>query len=386
MLVILNGLARGDSISASFFQNRIGNLFQNVYAEEDYLSSLSLVLDKSLGKFSLYTEGQLAYFYRNPDMTFYTHELGLDYLLPFGEKTALYASLSGRGTFYRQDFNDFNYVALNFFGALKTYLSPTSILKSQYTLAYRTYRYSFFDFLQHLLQLSVDKYFSTKTTLKIELDWGYKYYFNPYSLEETTPDLFPSSGGFSQGNMKGRGNGYGKGNSPPAYIQSSPHAHEGVQIFSAGGWLAQGFGPAVGLRFSGLKQWTISGKSPFALIEEYYWVENPSYDRFSWNGHQMAGMLTALLPWDIQFKLSYTVSKKEFPGIESLDLEGLPLGLTREDKRRQVEGRMEKDFSRFSLYFSYIYVKNFSNDPLYDWNGFYISLGMGWNAPLGGKR
>jgi hypothetical protein len=84
--------------------------------------------------------------------------------------------------------------------------------------------------------------------------------------------------------------------------------------------------------------------------------------------------------------LGYTVSQKEFPGIQSLDLEGISLGITRKDKRKQIDVRMEKNFARFSVFASYFYVDNSSNDLYFDWNGHFFSVGFEWNIPLGAKQ
>jgi hypothetical protein len=84
--------------------------------------------------------------------------------------------------------------------------------------------------------------------------------------------------------------------------------------------------------------------------------------------------------------LGYTVSEMAFLGIESLDLEGNPLGIIRKDKRNRIEVSAEKNFSRFSVILSYFYVGNSSNDLYFDWSGHFISLGVEWNMPLGVDR
>jgi hypothetical protein len=135
-----------------------------------------------------------------------------------------------------------------------------------------------------------------------------------------------------------------------------------------------------------MRQWVLSGQNPFFFVEEFYIVENPSYDRFSWEGYQIGSQLTLLVPWNIQLKLRYTASLKEFPGIESLDIEGNPLGITRKDRRNQIEVRAEKNFPRFSVFASYFYVHNSSNDLYFDWSGHFFSFGIEWNIPLGEKK
>jgi hypothetical protein len=161
---------------------------------------------------------------------------------------------------------------------------------------------------------------------------------------------------------------------------------QGLQMFSLTGLIAQGIGDRIGLRISGTRQWTLSGKNPFASIEEFYLVENPTYDVFAWNGTAVSAQLTIEAPWNTQLKIGYTKSSKEFPGIEAMNMEGVSLAVTRQDTRNQWEARLEKNFPSFSFYFSYSYVDNASNDPLFDWKGNFLSAGIGWNLAWGTLR
>jgi hypothetical protein len=377
LTLILSPVLLADSFSLSFSQNMTNNLFQNRYAEKDQLSTISYYLDKTLNKFSLYAEGSYSYLFENPSLTYYVQDAGMDYIYPLDEKSAFYFSLAGRGAFYRTDYSDFNYLSANFFAAFKSYLSQTSIFKSNYSFEYKNYKDSVYDFLSNALMLSFDKYFQTKTTLKAEIDWGYKYFLRPYIDEG---EVVIDGHRYFMG-RRGRGNPSG----PVQYQYQTLTQTEGqgIQVLSLSGLIAQGLGNSIGLRLSGVQQWVISGQNPFSFIEEFYAVENPSYDRFSWDGFQLGSQLSFLLPWNILMKLEYTVSEKEFPGIESLDLEGNPLRITRKDKRNQIEVRTEKNFSRFSVTLSYSYVSNSSNDLYFDWNGHFLSLGIEWNMPLG---
>ncbi|MDH4219800.1 MAG: hypothetical protein OEY18_09130 [Candidatus Aminicenantes bacterium] len=378
--LILSPTLMADSFSLSFSQNMTNNLFQNRFAEKDQLSTFSFYLDKNLSRLSLYAEGSYSYLFKNPNLTYYVQDAGMDYLHPLNEKSAFYFSLAGRGAFYRSDYSDFNYLSANFFAAFKSYFSQTSIFKSNYSFEYKNYRDSVYDFLSHALIVSFDRYFQTNTTFKGEIDWGYKYFLHPYIYEGEVP---------IEGHryfMGGRGRGYSDKQGQKPYQTVTQTEGQGLQVFSLSGLIAQGLGNSVGLNLSGVKQWVLSGQNPFSFIEEFYAVENPSYDRFSWDGYQIGSQLTFLVPWNIQLKLGYTLSKKEFPGIESLDLEGNPLGLTRKDNRNQIEVRTEKNFPQFSVFLSYSYISNSSNDLYFDWNGHFFSLGIEWNIPLGARQ
>jgi hypothetical protein len=168
--------------------------------------------------------------------------------------------------------------------------------------------------------------------------------------------------------------------------QGSPSQSQDIQVISLSGLAAQGIGDRLGLRISGTRQWTLSGKNPFASIEEFYLIENPSYDVFSWNGSSLSAQFTVEMPWNIQLKLGYTRSRKEFPGIDALDLEGASLGRMRQDTRNQWEARLEKNFRSFSVYLNYHDIDNRSNDLLFDWRGHFLMVGVEWNINWGARE
>jgi len=378
LIFSVSAVLRADTLSLSFNQNVTDNLFQNRYGESDRLSNLGFYLDKNLGKFSLYTQGSYSYLFENPNLTYYVQDIGADALHALNQRSALYFSLSGRGAFYRADYGDFNYASINAFAAFKSYLSPTSIFKSNYTFEYKNYSSSLFDFSSHAFMISLDKFFQTKTTLKLEANWGYKTFLHPYQTEEFTTTGSPNSQG-------GKGRGRGRAGNQNQFLIRSQSEGQGIQVFSLGGLVAQGLGSRVGINLTGMKQWNLSGQNPFAYVEEYYAVENPSYDRFSWQGYQLGSQISIVLPWNIRTKLGYTLSVKEFPGIESFDIEGISMDEVREDTREQFEARLEKDFPAFSVFLSYYFIDNKSNDFYFDWEGQFFSLGVEWNLSLGGK-
>ena len=378
LLMLSVGVLRPDTLSLSLFQNMTDNLFQNTYPEPDHLSNMSFSIDKNFSRFSLFAFGEYSYLFENSDIAYYSQELGLDYLQPLNDKSALYFSLMGRGYFYKSDYSDYNYLSVNGYIALKSYLSQTSILKSNYTLEYKNYRTSIFDYISHSLFISADKYFPTKTTLKAEMNWGYKYFFQPYqtAITEAPVEMPSPQEGKGRGKHAGMGNVY---DTPDVPVSTQQEGGEGIQVFSAGFLLAQGIGNKIGINLTGMKQWVLSGENPFDFVEEFYMVENPSYDRFSWSGIQIGSQVSFLLPWNLEMKVDFKYTDKEFVGIESLSLDGEPLGLTRNDQRSQLGVSVKKNFARITLFLSYSYVGNSSNDPFYDWEGNYLTVGFTWD-------
>ncbi len=384
---------QADMLTLFLNQNATDNLFQTAFSESDHVSSLGFSLDKDLGGVTLFAEGSLSYLYENPDLTYTILDLGLDHVWVVGETSGLYLSLTGRGAFYRSEFSDFNYGALNAYGAFKSYLTPTSILKADYALTLRDYRWSQFDYVSQSLNVTMDKFFQSRTTLKAGLGWGFKYYPHPFDEgdvqtfgEDSDLDIDQSMGqGMGQG--MGRGKPAGSDSLSPVLPQASGETGgQGIQTLALSALVAQGLGDHIGVQVTGLKQWPLSGENPFMYVWEFYMVENPFYDRFSWAGHELGAQVTLLLPADIQAKLGYGFSQKEFPGVEVMDDEGNATGVGREDTRHHWQVRFSRDFHRFSLMLTYNFVNNGSNDPLFDWQGNYLALGIEWNLFLGEKQ
>jgi len=384
-VVLILGLAAAgpaDTLNLSFFQNATDNLFQTRFAERDQLSNVAFSYDKAFRPFSLFTDGQYSYLYRNSEVSYYAQDLGLDYLHSFNEKTAFYAAAKAGGAVYRSDYSDFNYLQLGSVAAVKSYLTPASILKLNYAFDYKSFRYTLFDHHSHLVNLSLDRYFESRTTVKAEAGWGYKYFIHPFLLSAAAVEE-PVYG--MSGNGMGRGSGR-MGWRGGMFRPDGSGQGQGIQIASLSGLIAQGVGDWLGFRVSAVRQWTLTGENPFSVIEEFYQVENPSYDLYSWNGYGLSGLLTIEGPWNTQLKMGYTKSLKDFPGIEALNLEGASVGAVRQDRRNQWDARLVKDFSAFSVVLGYSYVDNHSNDRLFDWRGHFLTVGVAWNLNWGGEK
>jgi len=379
-VLLLSPVLSADSITISTVQNITDLLFRRATAADNQVSSLSFILDKNLNRFSIFTYGNYTYLLENPKENFYTQDLGLDYLCSFGNKTALYISLLGSGTFYKSKYSDFNSISLNAFTSLKSYLSQTSILKSNYSFIYRNYKASLLDYWSQSLLLSLDKYFVTRTTAKVEVCWGYRHFMHldqekEYNLQKGNPPVSGGSGNEEQQNL-------GQPTSPDQVQQKA----KGIQFFSVSSLLAQSLGSKIGLNFSIMRQWILSGRNPFTCIQDFYKIENPFYDCFSWEGYQIRGQLTMLMPWLIELETEYAYSDRCFPGIESLSPMQEPLGLTRKDRRVHIDVSLQKNWPRISIFLSYAYIFNRSNDPYFDWSGHFISVGFNWNQALGGEQ
>jgi len=389
--------AWGGTVNFLFNQHATQNLFQTKDAVADQISIFSLTLDHDFSALSFLAKAEYSAFNQTSGMSFFTADLGFDYLVTAGPKSAFYFAAGGAGEFYRQTYDAFSSLGANLLGAFKTYLVPSSILKLQWQGQYAVYKDSLFDFLSQTAALSIDKYFPTRTTLKADAEYGYKYFLHPYMPEPAEPILatiLMSAGGPGGQGLSGTGNGESGGGWGGRQYQggygfiprySSEGGGAGIGHVSASLLAAQGIGDVIGLSASAVRQWIVSGENPFLSIEEFYFVQNPSSDSFSWDGYQLNGRITLNLPWDVALKTGYTYSDKTYPGVESMGLDGVPLGVVRNDLRHLLDARLQKDFRRFSVFLAYSYVDNTSTDPLFTWKSNYIMGGIEWNLPTGRK-
>lgn len=393
--------AWGGTVYLSFDQHATQNLFQTRDAVSEQISAFSLALEQDVSALSFLADVSYSAFRQTAGLSFFSAALGADVLVPAGEKSAFYFAAGGEGSFYSRDYAAFSTVGGRLLGAFKTYLSPSSILKLQWQGAYASYRDRLFDFVSHVASLSADKYFPTRTTLKLDAEYGYKYFLHPFLTEAPEAVTEPlvggpaplAAGGFGNGMGGGSGSGSGSGWGGERYeggggfIPRVDPAGGGAGIghVSVSGLAAQGLGDVVGLSVSALRQWIVAGENPFLSVEEFYLVANPSADAFSWEGTQMNARITLSLPWSVELKSGYTYSDRTYPGVESMGLDGLPLGIVRNDVRHLFEARLEKSFRRLTLFVTYSHVKNDSTDPLFDWAGGSVMGGFQWNLPTKAK-
>jgi hypothetical protein len=397
LLILATVPVWGGSVSLSFNQHATRNLFQTSEPVADQVSVFSLALEKDLSALSLIGRADYTAFNQTTGLSFFAADAGLDYLAAAGRKSAFYFAAGGSGQFYGQAYAAFSSLGGHLVGAFKTYLTSASILKLQWQGRYVSYNDSLFDALSQSLSLSVDRYFASRTTLKAEAGWGYKYFLHPFLpelMEPTAPTVLlgaggPGSGGGGMANG-GTGGGWGGQQYQGGYgfvpRYSSEGGGAGIGNVSLSFLAAQGLGDAVGLSASYLRQWVVTGENPFASIEEFYYVQNPTSDSFSWEGYQVNGRITLELPWDLSLKTGYTYSDRSFPGVESFDGDGLPLGITRGDRQNLIEARLQKDFRRLTIFLSYSHIRNTSTDPMFVWRSPFFTAGIEWRLPTTGKR
>ncbi|MBP6909932.1 MAG: hypothetical protein KBC18_05825 [Candidatus Saccharicenans sp.] len=403
-------LIQAGTVQFSLVQHSTTNIFQTYQPVSDWLTAGNLSFGGDSSSLSLYGGLDFNYLYKYSGLSSIGGQLGIDYLIAAGSKSAFYIAAEGQGVLFRDLYNNFNHAGLKLIASFKSYLTPATVLRLESQSTYRSYKLGIFDYFSEMVNLSLDHYFKTRTTVKVEASYGYKYFYHPGEIalieEETTPVATISSStsvhsrssinqaaGFFVAQQGGPGGGHGH----PAdnYKQGGSYSLRGIpyqtvyytdqrsiQMVTVSGLLAQGLGDRVGLSLGGMKQWNLKGENPFSASDEYYSVENPTSDLFSWQGTGLKVKLTASLTDRLQAEIQYDYLNREFPGLESLDLEGVSLGVIREDRRHQLSTLVQLDLARVSFFVSYSYISNASNDPWFDWSGNFISGGLKWNLSV----
>lgn len=400
------------TVQFSLTHNATSNIFQSYQPLSDQLTSASLYFGGDSKTIALYGDFNLNFLYKYSGLSSLAGKLGADYLLPAGARSAFYLALEGEAVLFRSLYEDFNHGTIRFLANFKSYLDSSTILRLDTTTQLRDYTYSIFDYFSENVNLSLDHYFSSRTTVKLEAGYGYKLYFHPgiitypeetgtalatttassvsslRTLSQSTPSLLPLAA--LQGGHGGPGQNYEMGGNYS--LRGIPYqivyftGNKSIQVFSVSGLLAQGLGHRLGLSLGALRQWNLKGETPFASSDELFMVENPTYDQFSWEGYSLRAKLTAMFTDRLNGEFQYDFFSRKFPGLDSLDLEGNSLGVIREDTRHQLSARLQLDLSQVSFFINFAYVKNSSTDPWFSWSGNVISGGLTWNLQVSPSR
>lgn len=412
LIFFLAGPALASTVQFSLIHNATSNIFQSYQPLSDQLTSASLDFSGDSGSISLYGNFGLSYLYKYSGLSSFSGKMGADYLAPVGTKSAFYFALEGEAFLFRSLYADFNHGTARLLANFKSYLTAATILRIDTITQLKNYKYSIFDYFSENLSISLDRYFSSRTTFKIEAGYGYKLYFHPgvITITEETGTLVEASSNFGSLNNLGlsglsslsstqalalQGGPGDHGNPGKNYEMGGSYSIRGIpyqtvyytgkkslQIFTLSGLIAQGLGDHLGLSLGALKQWYLRGENPFASSDELFMVENPTYDQFSWEGYSLRAKLTTEISGNLHGEFEYDYFSRNFPGITSLDLDGNSLGITREDKRHQFNARIQLELRRVTFFVNYAYINNTSNDPWFTWKGNVISGGLIWNLQV----
>ncbi|HAR35404.1 MAG TPA: hypothetical protein DCR87_00580, partial [Acidobacteria bacterium] len=293
----LAGYSQGSTVQFSLTHNSTSNIFQSYQPLSDQLTTASLYFGGDSKAIALYGDFNLSYLYKYSGLSSFAGKLGADYLVPAGARSAFYLALEGEAVLFRSLYEYFNHGTIRFLANFKSYLDSSTILRLDTITQLRDYKYSIFDYFSGNASLSLDHYFSSRTTVKLEAGYGYKLYFHPGTITASEETETPLAAAASTSGLKALGH-YGPYLLPLAALQGGPGGHgnpgqnyemggsyslrgipyqtiyftgnRSIQVFSVSGLLAQGLGDRFGLSLSALRQWNLKGENPFASSDELF--------------------------------------------------------------------------------------------------------------------
>lgn len=325
------------SVAVSLYSTYTENVFGTYAAKSDWVwsgdveigyehpSALSFVYSGNINTFATYG-----------DLTHHAHRMGVGYFRYLGTgQNAIDIGAHVHTHLDRPAYAVYDYREWQGYGDGKWYLTPSLLGRVGYRVRGRTYpSYGSEDFAEHNAYLQVNRFMETRTTVRFELDWGYKQY----------------AGG----------------------------VYRDIYQVTALARIAQSLGTRTGTYLEYRHRFDPSRSDAFWDPLEGY-EDSPFKDRYTYRGAEWIGAITYMGPWNTKVRASARYIRRTYTGTPALDLDGMPLEpeRMREDRRTQFHLRGERPFPKDAmLRLEYLYRRNASNDPYYDYNAHIVSAGI----------
>ena len=373
------------------------NLFRNYLSQGDINTNSSLSLDYTPPEsdFNFFASGSAGTFRQFSDRRFVSGTLGGMYTTSFGEQsqnnfsvTSSYFARFNAGTHDVYNLSQFISSA-----NLKYYLDFDNGFMGRigYRLRYRSYHnLDQFTYTEHLGVAQLSKFFQTKTTIIVEFNLGNKQ----YSAVPTTVATTSSGSGSEHGGMHG-GSGWMNEGENGEMMESSQWSygnHSGSIItystpnttqLTALARVAQSLGATTGLSVQYLRRSNITDRTRFITSSGTDFQGDAELwdDPYGYEGNEFDAVLTQILPWDITARLGAdyllkNYSRRVFTAVDT----DIPTGPFRDDTKAVAGIGLTKTFgegffSELTLTVNYMYQRNTSNDPYYDYTNNVFSIG-----------
>lgn len=373
------------------------NLFRNNLTQGDLNTNSSLSLDYTPPEsdFNFFASGSAGMFRQFSDRRFFAGTLGGMYTTAFGEQGQNNFSVTSS---YFARFNTGTHDVYNlsqFIGSanLKYYLDFDNGFMGRigYRLRYRSYRnLDQFTYTEHLGVAQLSKFFQTKTTVIVEFNLGNKQ----YSAVPTTVTTASSGGSSEHGGMHGSSGWMNSGDDGEMMESSQWNygSHTGSIItystpnttqLTALARVAQSLGATTGLSLQYLRRLNVTDRTRFITSSGTDFQGDAELwdDPYGYEGNEFSTVLTQILPWDITARLSAEYLLKNYSRrVFSAADTDIPTGPFRDDTKAVAGIGLTKKFgegffSELTLSLSYMYQRNTSNDPYYDYANNVISIG-----------
>ena len=329
------------------------NTFKSFDGQADVVTQTSLYLARrdtsAKSGLDCFYNGDIDLFVRSGQRHFTTHHVGVTYVrLLGGAGHLLSAGWNFGGRWDRAPFSYYDNVDASLHAALKLSLPGLSSLRTSYRLTRRKYLHlDASSYQEHLITLTCNTPLSTRTALRADVSYGYKGY--TLSRLPTFPDALQS------------------GSPDKGQIALSLR-------------LSRSLSPSAGVNVQYLRRLNPSagGRYQPGLGTGYAEDDDLFDDRYDYEGHEISGGVSQLLPLGSKLTVEAGYLIKDYRGKPALDLDGLPLGRDRSDRRRSLSAGVEMPLGMsMDLDLWYTYATNVSNDPFYAYRGNHaFSLGL----------
>jgi hypothetical protein len=370
--------------------------------------------------------GDFDLFVRASQRHFTAQRVGIAYVRQFGQARRL-LSAGGHfgGRWDRAAYNYYDNLDRAVYANFKLNLARTTSLRTTYRLTLRKYfKLDASSFREHLASLALNTAFPTRTALKLEVSYGYKDYTMSRTVQPVAAKMVVLSGmdrnngmggqsgsgmgsGFQMGGgtmgggmgpgsqagggmirggmMRGRINPGESGTEDdetslvePIIIQSgSPNKNQITLSLR----VSQSLLSSTGVNVQYLRRINPSsgGRYQSGLGTGYVVEDDDLFDdRYDYEGHEISGGMSQLLPWGSKLTVDVGYITKDYRDKPALDLEGIPLGADRSDRKRYLSAGIEMPLGMaLDVNLWYIYTTNTSNDPLYGYrDNHVVSVGV----------
>ena len=340
------------------------NAFKSAGGASDVIAQTSLYLarrDTSArsGMEYFYT-GDIDLFVRSGQRHFTAHHVGLSYLRQFGEANHLFsAGWNFGGRWDRALYNYYDDVDGALYANFKLNLDPGTSLRLGYRMNIRKYLHlDASSFREHQTSLTYNTSLPTRTALKGDVSYGYK----GYTMERLTTSTIIVSG--PEDRRRG-GGPFGQRGVPQTVVQSTLPYKSQVTLSLR---VSQSVSPSTGVNVQYLRRFNPSngGLYQSSLGTGYAEDDDLFDDRYDYQGHEVSGGMSQLLPWGSKFTVEAGYLIKDYHNKPALDLNGVSIGQDRRDRKHYLSAGVGMPLGMTSdLNLWYIYGTNTSNDPFY---------------------
>jgi hypothetical protein len=142
--------------------------------------------------------------------------------------------------------------------------------------------------------------------------------------------------------------------------------------------IAQGLGFKTGIVAEFLYRKNLALLQGMQAIGASEWALEQTDEDFFWQGTRFSAGIKTESIMDLEVSLDLSFSKKQYQGIDALDLDGVPIQplAFRSDSLMQAFLRISKRFGSVGFFIAGSYRKNHSNDLYFQYDFFTISGGV----------